>query len=159
VDRPDDGCVAETCSLVYYSNIYCCARLYLFVPIDISQNGMDSVKKKKVFQEDDHDLLFKQWINFNITTFILNVRNFTSWIYLSFNVYYTHKQKFMLLIITSLFHDFCCTLHNGLKCGPNLYPFIVRRYASIPRFKYCVKSRRVRWQLPTFRQERPIWTS
>jgi hypothetical protein len=44
VNRPDDGCIAETCSLVYYSNIYCCARLYSFVPIDISHNGMDSVK-------------------------------------------------------------------------------------------------------------------
>jgi hypothetical protein len=33
VDRPDDGCIAETCSLVYYSNTYCCAGLYSSVPI------------------------------------------------------------------------------------------------------------------------------
>jgi hypothetical protein len=44
VDRPDDGCIAETRSLVLLTYIPCCARLYSSAPMVITHNGMDLVK-------------------------------------------------------------------------------------------------------------------
>jgi len=55
-------------------------------------NSFCTYVARSVFQ-DDHSLLFQQRINCNITTFLLNVCNFTSCIYLSHNVCCTHNTK------------------------------------------------------------------
>jgi hypothetical protein len=56
-------------------------------------NSYSTYEARNVFPDDDHDFLFKQWIHFDIITFLLSVYNFISLIYLSFKVHCTNKTK------------------------------------------------------------------
>jgi hypothetical protein len=56
-------------------------------------NSDSTYVARSVFQNDNHNLLFKELIHFNITTFLLNVCTFTSWICLSIKIYCANETK------------------------------------------------------------------